>query len=262
MNMPKTIETLPLLISLIVVVVLLLAGCSSPAPTATSTPTSTPPPPTATQVDAAAALYSACRDITAERSYDFNTVITSPYYLGGEQQGIGTYSYDARVQGDDVHMVVEHREGDNLYQFETLVVNGQEYWQIEGFWVRPETLVSNFPQGLIYGLGTVNTLIGAERDTGALCPEGSVTSQGTEVVGGVETQRYSITESNPSELAPDVQQQILDYWVSPTGQMLKTEQSLTYTEGGAMEFVTTFSGVGEANIITAPTEITTLPMIQ
>lgn len=192
------------------------------------------------EVGAAAALYSACRELGNEQSFDMDSTVT----VASSSE---VFSYSTEVQGEDFRMTIEGAGA----EMDVVVVNGEEYFLVLGEWGRKENFGAP-ADGELFNIGTVRHLLGANRGSGELCPAGDVTRMGVEQVGGAPAQRFRLIETDPSGFPSNYQTRTLDYWVGSNGLIAKTEQEFDLDTGDSFTFVTTISGVGEPNSITAP----------
>ena len=219
-------------------------------------------------------------------TYDIDMTISSGYSEYWDGTGYshlhqaGTphlWEYDVLVSGQDYHLTVHYTEiglwtevitaGDTTYGREDLT-RGQGAWERA-----PERLDMN---RFVYQLPSMV----ASEASNPVCPNlqqagGASGASGSETIDGVSTTRYTITFAHDitprssgasgasgSSDTPTPVPQIVDYtwdvWIAQDGQLIQSKEFSVApllkgrTERQSMTILSKISGVGEANVITAP----------
>ncbi len=167
----------------------------------------------------------------------------------------------------DYHLVAHLRERSTY--IEAIFADGKAYSRVteqqgEGKWERDtsKTVTDSLVAGKL-GLGSLS-------EGNIVCPELHNTSKvGTETIEGTKTTRYhdSYSIDQAKYIFPDEKERAgrtfvvhhaWDFWIDSTGLLVQVKKVDSYppleghSERQVFEEVTTISGVGETNTITAP----------
>lgn len=225
---------------------------STPTPTPTSTPAAnqqTLPSPgdVETKMDCGHPMAN---------SYDVASVATAPHYH---------WVYDIRVSGEDYHIRVTMLEqGGAVNEF--MGVGGVNYVYTEDQWGR---LGQYFPLSAFHSPHPIEGEF-------VVCPDlkiGPLTKVGPELLNDISVDHFRLTEG--SSVGPvantggapstaDIVDRTWDIWVDSNGQLVQTALVTDYAAtpdyaAFQVDIQSTISGVGEPNIITAPTLPTPTP---
>ena len=261
-------------IAIALAIALLLAACGGALPTPTAAtgqavlPTATPtasPTPSPTPASNEESLPSP-GDVEATRdcarnpnagSYDVASTAVAPHLH---------VTYDIRVSGDDYHLVLTAKKG--MPSGEAIGKNGISYErEFGGEWrMSPQY----FPLRLLHSPHPI------EGDF-VVCPDlglAALTRVGEETLGATKTDHFRLTEGSgvgpvtnvgaPAASASGIPDRTWDIWVDPNGELIQTRLIADYGEtpdyaAFRVDIQSTISGVGEPNIITAPTLPTPTP---
>ena len=231
-------------------------------PTATLTSTPTPTPTTAPSADQQ--TLPSPGDIETRmdcgrpmaNSYDIASVAKAPHFH---------WIYDIRVSGEDYHIKLTMLEQDGAVN-EFMGVNGVNYVYGEGQW---GSLGQYFPLSAFHSPHPIESEF-------VVCPDltiGSLTRVGAESLNDQPVDHFRIDEG--SDIGPvaniggapsqaDVVDRTWDIWVDSNGQLVQTALVADYAKtpdyaAFQVDIQSTISGVGEPNIITAPTLPTPTP---
>lgn len=234
----------------------------TPTPTATHTPTPTLIPATAPDADQQTLPSPGDIETTMDcgrpmaNSYDIASVAKAPHFH---------WIYDIRVSGEDYHMKVTMLEQDGAVN-EVMGVDGVNYVYGEGQW---ESLDRYFSLPQFHSPHPIESEF-------VVCPNleiGSLSLVGSDLLNGQEVDHFRIGEelnlkpiTDPGDVLSetDVVNRIWDIWVDANGQLVQTTLIADYAETPdhpaiRVDIQSTISGVGEPNVITAPTLPTPTP---
>ena len=224
-----------------------------PTPTPTLIPTSsialTPTPaampaPTLTPIPTLRARAK-CADAPNRDSYDIAAVSTTP-----DTHWIS----DIRVSGEDYHLVVNMVEPEGIVS-EFIGVGGAFYGRIDSLeW---ERLDQSFSLSTLYSPHPI-------KGEFVVCPNldwPSLTLVGEEMLDGQLVEHFRIEMMQRQVQVID---RTYDIWVDSNGQLVQAQQIMDFeaTEfypATRAVFRSTISGVGEPNVISAPTLPTAAP---
>ena len=206
-------------------------------------------------------------------SYDFSATTT------GSNDGVSwdvTVTTEARVSGDDYHLIFAGYPDGGTH--EQMKVEGVRYWReyqlnhpiYDNTWTLVDGAGGISPDHFLSVLG----------DWPVACPSVSgVTWSGEEALNGEMTTRYTSGEGpeafdnldyDPSLFSDsyNLDTSSHEYWVDSGGQLVqhRMNQYSQFVEEGEVRGVghvvtlTTFSGIGEPNVITAPQLPTPTPI--
>ena len=208
-------------------------------------------------------------------SYDFSATTT------GSNDGVSwdvTVTTEARVSGEDYNILISVPDGSTVEQLKVDSVNYFREYQpdyplfFDNTWRRED--ISGGPGN------SINTPLSALGDWPVACPSVSgVTWSGEEALNGEMTTRYTSGEGpeafdnldyDPSLFSDSyaLDTSSHEYWVDSGGQLVqhRMNQYSQFVEEGEVRGVghvvtlTTFSGIGEPNVITAPQLPTPTPI--
>ena len=187
----------------------------------------------------------ACANMEQLDSYDITGTITATD-PGGSPQAI---SITARVSGDDYHVTYSPEGSDSTLEGKRVAgvsyyrdsSGGNEWYVLDG---NLEDLTASFD-----GLGG-----------NPVCPDTTgMQARGAASVDGTTTRHFVATASPASSGQGTSGDTSYQFWVNNNGQLVKHQQDTNSTAqtdtggpGVRLQMVTTFSGIGEANTITAP----------
>ena len=209
----------------------------TPTPSATPAPTLTPAPISRTMAK--------CADAPNRDSYDVAAVSTTPDTH---------WIYDLRVSGEDYHLKVNMVEPEGIVG-EFIGVSGAFYGREDGLeW---ERLDQSFLLSTFYSPHPI-------KGEFVVCPNldwPSLTLVGEEMLDEQLVERYRIEMAQRQVQVID---RTYDIWVDSNGQLVQAQQIMDFeaTEfypATRAVFRSTISGVGEPNVITAPTLPTPIP---
>ena len=183
-------------------------------------------------LEAQEAVRNACAKPGAASPYDIN--------INGQAPGVAM-DYTIEVSGQNYRMYGTIDTPDYNREFEVVDFDGVLYGRLDG----DEWEISDiFPSGIFIS------------DIYELCPQGAAVSSaarsGSEVIGGVDTTRYTTTQSVKRD--PDSERLYKDthtVWVDSNGQLVKSHLVMEATSGTG-SVTGTISGYGEPNVVTAP----------
>ena len=257
--------------ALAVALALVACGGATPTPTAatgqaelstpTSTASSTPSPTPTSNYE----RLPSPGDIKATRdcarnpnvdSYDVASTAVAPHV---------DVTYDIRVSGDDYHLVLTAKKG--MSSGELISKNGITYAREIGEEWRQST--QYFPLRLLHLPHPI------EGDF-IVCPNlglAALTRVGEETLGVTQVERFRLIEGEPvgpvtnvgaPASAADPVDRTWDIWVNSNGELVQTRLIADYVESPdyaafQVETQSTISGIGEPNVITAPTLPTPTP---
>ena len=185
--------------------------------------------------DASTVVRNACRETELQRNYDVSGSGTGPR---------GSIEYEMTVSNGDYRVAVtmtpiENSETRNDIGGEIIEVDDVTYSRFEG----EEWLISDQTPNL-WITGLDDLCLDTERNI--------FKSDGTEQIRGIPTRRFVATRS--ISLTEDISQSInATYWVDDSGLIRQISTRIQNDEGATSVATTIISGVGEPNVITAPT---------
>lgn len=189
-------------------------------------------------------------------SYDVASVATAPHYH---------WIYDIRVSGEDYHIRLTMLEQDGAV-VEFVGVDGVNYVYGESQW---GSLDQYYP---LYAFHSPHPIEGEFL----VCPDleiGSAIRIGSELLNDQQVNHFRIDEGSDIGSIADIEDiqstadlvnRTWDIWVDSNGQLVRTTLVADYAEtpdyaAFRLEVQSTISGVGEPNVITAPTLPTPTP---
>ena len=230
-----------------------------PTPTSTASPTPSPTPTSNDERLPSPGDVKATRDCARNPnvgSYDVASTAVAPHVH---------VTYDIRVSGDDYHLVLTAKKG--MPSGEAIGKNGISYErEFGGEWRQS---LRYFPLRLLHLPHPI------EGDF-IVCPNlglAALTRVGEETLGVTQVERFRLTEGDPvgpvtnvgaPASAADPVDRTWDIWVNSNGELVQTRLIADYVESPdyaafQVETQSTISGIGEPNVITAPTLPTPTP---
>ena len=210
-----------------------------------------------TDVSAEAVVYEACEKSASEIDFDMAVRLDIPGDLSypGDQREV--WEVKTIVSGENFHSVTHISDGPAF--LEIIRVDGTDYIREgtnrgDGEWKgQPATPGLNDLGYLTIPFDSPKL----EEGANPLCPGlGSVSKVGEETITGVQTTRYSSFE-RLDMYGGNYADTTWDFWIDEGGQLMRTRvyADIDLADGGEdwAEVITTVSGIGEANIIAAPT---------
>ena len=205
------------------------------------------------QAGAQEVVESAC--VKSSASTDFDIAI-SGVSKSLDNQDVRSGEIKISVAGTNFHYV-EYEDGNDDLGAEVILLDGVGYYRYEGVpWESTKELDGGFVAR--------DSLVAFTEQGWTLCPDfpdivekvGQVDLDGT----AVTLYRASYELDIPIYETKYAIQMVREYWLDTTGQLVQTREEMTYPEDSAKDIegrvitkVAKIAGVGEPNVIAAPT---------